>query len=249
LTTSGTSIEAIKHILIGVVTASALLHFYYDGFIWKVRETQTRAMLGIDGTGVATLPAPQSWPVWMRHGLRWAVLIVPVGALCAAQLSGRVVPAIERTAKVAEVLPRDPQAQLNYGKALHQSGRVREAVDQYELALRRNSSLAEAEFYLGLAWNDLGDADRSRAHYERCLALTPRNAKCESNLAGILVAKGLLNEARTRYEHSLSLDPQLQIAHKELADLLVGAGEYENAVNHYEAALRIHQIFSRPGRT
>ena len=38
-------------VLIGIVTASALLHFYYDGFIWKVRETQTRTMLGIEGTG------------------------------------------------------------------------------------------------------------------------------------------------------------------------------------------------------
>ena len=43
LTTSGVTAEWIRHGLIGVVTASALLHFYYDGFIWKVRETQRRA--------------------------------------------------------------------------------------------------------------------------------------------------------------------------------------------------------------
>src|SRR5437588_10821845 len=119
LTTSGVSIEAIKHLLIGIVTASALLHFYYDGFIWKVRETQTRAMLGIDGSGVSTLPAPRSWPPWIRHGLRWAALLIPFGALCAAQLIGRVVPPLERTEKVAEILTLDPQAQVNCGKALH----------------------------------------------------------------------------------------------------------------------------------
>ena len=48
-TTSGVTVEWIRHALIGLVTGSALLHFYYDGFIWKVRESETRAMLGIAG--------------------------------------------------------------------------------------------------------------------------------------------------------------------------------------------------------
>jgi tetratricopeptide (TPR) repeat protein len=243
LTTSGVSVEGVKHFLIGIVTASALLHFYYDGFIWKVRETQTRAMLGIDGTGVGTLPAPQGWPQWVRHGLRWAVLVVPVAALCAAQLTGRAVPALERTAKVAEILPNDAQAQLNYAKALQDAGRVREAIDKYDLALGANPRLAEAEFLLGVAWSDLGELDEAIAHYERALTLSPNNAKAESNLAGLLVTKGLSKEARSHYEHSLSADPKLQIAHKELADLLCAAGEYDAAIAHYEAALRIQPDF------
>jgi tetratricopeptide (TPR) repeat protein len=243
LTTSGVSVDAIKYTLIGMVTASALLHFYYDGFIWKVRETQTRAMLGIDASGVSTLPAPRAWPGWVRHSVRWAVLVVPVAALCAAQLGGRVVPTLERTAKVAEILPQDPQAQLNYGKALHDAGRVNEAVTRYEFAISKNPALAEAEFFLGLAWNDLGDADKSIEHYEKCLRLDSNNPKGECNLAGVLVSKGRLTEARKRYEHSLSLNPNLQIAHKELADLLVGSGEYQAAVDHYESALRIQPDF------
>jgi Flp pilus assembly protein TadD len=244
LTISGISVEGIKHVLIGAVTASALLHFYYDGFIWKVREAQTRAMLGIDGSGVSTLPAPRSWPAWVRHGLRWAILAVPVAVLCAAQMGGRIVPAVERAAKVAEILPEDPQAQLNYGKALHDAGRVREAIGKYEFALARNPTLAEAEFYSGLAWSDVGDTDKAVAHYQRCLILNPRNAKCESNLASVLASKGLKTEARSRYEHSLSVDPKLQIAHKELADLLCGTGEFEAAIAHYEAALRIQPDFA-----
>jgi Flp pilus assembly protein TadD len=242
-TQSSVSAEWIRHLLIGVVTASALLHFYYDGFIWKVRETQTRTMLGIEGAGAAALPSPRFWPAWVRHSLRWAALVIPFGALCAAQLVGRVVPPIERTAKVAEVLPQDAQAQLNYGKALHEAGHVEEAMSRYEFAIKRRPSLAEAEFYLGLAWNDLGDLDRAIEHYERSLLLDPKNGKCESNLAGILVSKGLRAEARRRYEHSLSVKPDLQIAHKELADILCGDGEYDSAIAHYEEALRIQPDF------
>ena len=261
LTQSAVTAEWIRHGLIGIVTASALLHFYYDGFIWKVRETQTRAMLGIEGAGATALASPRLWPAWARHSLRWAALVIPFGALCAAQLLGRVVPLIERTAKVAEVLPQDAQAQLNYGKALHESGHVEQAISRYEFAINRNPSLAEAEFYLGVAWKDLGDRwsqdfgvqntvylDRSVQHYERSLLLDPKSdswaglgngGKCESNLAVILVKKGLRAEARRRCEHSLSLNPDLQIAHKELADILTGDGEYDSAIAHYEEALRI----------
>jgi len=243
-TTSSVSIEAIKHVLIGVVTASALLHFYYDGFIWKVRETQTGAMLGIAASGVSTAPEPRRLPAWMRHGLRWGILVLPVAALCAAQLGGRVVPALERTEKVAEILPRDAQAQLNYGKALYEARRLPEAIEKYEYALSRNPQLAEAEFCLAVALHDFGDFDRSIEHYERALQLEPKNGKWEFRLARALAAKGLFKEARVRYEHSLSLDQNIPVAHKELADVLVSFGEYQAAVEHYEAALRIRPDFA-----
>jgi len=239
LTQSAISAESIRHGLIGIVTASALLHFYYDGFIWKVREPQTRKMLGIEGAGAAALASPRLLPAWVRHGLRWAVIVIPFGALCAAQLVGRVVPLLERTEKVAEVLPQDPKAQLNYGKALHEAGRIEEAIRKYEFAIAHDPSLAEAEFCLGLAWRDLGELDQALEHYERSFRLDPKSGKSESNLANVLVAKDRRAEARARYEHSLALNPNLQVAHKELADLLLEAGEYQAAVAHYEAALRI----------
>jgi Flp pilus assembly protein TadD len=239
LTQSAISAESIRYGLIGIVTASALLHFYYDGFIWKVREPQTRKMLGIEGAGADALASPRLLPAWVRHGLRWAVIVVPFGALCAAQLVGRVVPLLERTEKVAEVLPQDPKAQLNYGKALHEAGRIEEAIRKYEFAIAHDPSLAEAEFCLGLAWRDLGDLDQALEHYERSFRLDPKSGKSESNLANVLVAKDRRAEARARYEHSLALNPNLQVAHKELADLLLDAGEYQAAVAHYEAALRI----------
>jgi Flp pilus assembly protein TadD len=240
LTTSAVTVEWIKHGLIGVVTASALLHFYYDGFIWKVRETQTRSMLGIDTAGISAPVARRSWPLWFGHSLRWAALLIPFAVLCGAQLFGRVVPSIERTAKVAEVLPQDAQAQLNYGKALHESGRVEEAINRYELAISRKPSLAEAEFYLGLAWSDLREWERSAAHYERSFVLDPKNGRTECNLADVLVKMGMRDEARRHYEHSLLLKPDLDLAHKNLADLLCQTGDYAGAIAHYLEALKVH---------
>ncbi len=243
LTTSGVSADWIRNSLIGVVTASALLHFYYDGFIWKVRETQTRSMLGITESGGPVAVRRRGLPIWALHSLRWAALIIPFGALCAAQMGGRLVPVLERTGKVAEVLPRDAKAQFNYGKALHEAGRVKEAIARYASAVALDPKLAEAEMYLGLAWNDLGDTDQSVAHYERALSLDPKNAKAECNLAIVLVLQGRREEARRRFEHSLSIQPDLFLAHKEFGDLLCAAGEIDAAIGHYSEALRIHPDF------
>ncbi len=243
LLTSGVSADSIRYTLVGLVTASALLHFYYDGFIWKVRETQTRSMLGIDGTGLAATIEPRRWPLWTAHSLRWAALIVPFGALCATQLLGRVVPPLERYGKVVEVLPRDAKAQLNYGKALHDAGRIREALARYDQALSRDSSLTEAEFLSALGWSDLEEWDKALTHYERALSLDSRSAKTEVNLAGTLVRIGKPDEARRHYERSLELNPKLEFAHKNLADLLSNAGEYDAAISHYLEALRINPNF------
>ena len=242
-TTSGASTLWIRHALVGVVTASALLHFYYDGFIWKVREPQTRAMLGI-GEGNASSPAARlAFPPWLRHSLRWAVLAIPFGALCGAQLVGRVVPTLERTEKVAEVLPADAQARLNYGKALHEAGRVEEAIPCYQFAIKQDSSLGEAEFFLGLAYKDLGEYNQSVVHFERCLALDPKSAKAEFNLGSLLKAMGRLDEARQRLEHSLVLDPSLFLAHQLLGDILCDQGDFEGATGHYQEALRLKPDF------
>ncbi|MDQ6764987.1 MAG: tetratricopeptide repeat protein [Verrucomicrobiota bacterium] len=244
LLTSQVSAEWIRQGLVGIVTASALLHFYYDGFIWKMRETQTRSMLNISGDGVNALNRRGlPLPTWFPHTLRWAALLIPFTALCASQLLGRVVPPLERTAKVVEVLPGDAQAQLNYGKALHEAGRVKEAVEHYQSAVKINPELAEAEMFLGLAFGDLGALDEAVQHYERALSLDPRDGKAECNLASVLAVQGRRDEARKRFEHSLSIQPDLFLAHKELGDLLVAAGEYDAAINHYTEALRIRPNF------
>lgn len=248
LLTSQVSAEWVRQGLVGVVTASALLHFYYDGFIWKVRETQTRSMLNIAGSG-AEVPFARKWlPSWSAHAVRWAALIVPFSVLCASQLLGRVVPPMERSAKVAEVLPKDAQAQLKYGKALHEAGRVQEAKKRYQAAIALNPSLQEAESFLGLASGDTREWEEAVAHYQRALELDPKDAKTECNLASVLAFQGLRGEARRRFEHSLSVDPKLVLAHKELGDLLVATHDYDGAIEHYDEALRISPDFTEARR-
>src|SRR5881296_1721925 len=83
---SSIGIDVVKRILTGVVTASALLHFYYDGFIWKVREKSTRQSLGIAG-GTADVSLGGMLPSWAWHGAKWvAIFVIPLGMLWFAEM-------------------------------------------------------------------------------------------------------------------------------------------------------------------
>src|SRR6187401_369495 len=97
-------IDVVKNILAGVVTASALLHFYYDGFIWKVREKSTRQSLGITG-GTADVSAKGFLPGWALHGTKWVgVFVIPLGALWLGQ-THTARSELDRVAMIAADLP------------------------------------------------------------------------------------------------------------------------------------------------
>ena len=74
------STENLQATLLGLVTASTFLHFYYDGFIWKVREKSIREGLGMSG-GQSEPREEQMVPDWLIHGLKWWVFVVPVALL------------------------------------------------------------------------------------------------------------------------------------------------------------------------
>src|SRR6202795_1981450 len=90
-------VDTVKRVLTGVVAASGLLHFYYDGFIWKMRERSTREHLGL-AAGNESAASREFLPGWLLHGLKWvAIFVIPVGALWIGQTWSKM-PETERDA-------------------------------------------------------------------------------------------------------------------------------------------------------
>src|SRR5256884_881011 len=143
LSKSYVDIEAVKRILTGVVTASALLHFYYDGFIWKVREKSTRQSLGISG-GRADVSTNSLLPSWALHGAKWvAVFVIPLAALWFTEVhsaQGK----LECLGAIVADLPSSVRAHFNYATALQEAGRTDEAAGHFSVALRLNPGSAKA---------------------------------------------------------------------------------------------------------
>ena len=113
----------VGNIFAGLLVTSALLHFYYDGFIWKVRESNTRANLGIKQDAPQGAAQGSRFPPGLAHAAKWALLAAPVLVLGVLETGG-VDPEHARAGLLADLNPTLPSAQLRLGVALKKAGDV-----------------------------------------------------------------------------------------------------------------------------
>ncbi len=234
---SSIDIDVVKRILTGVVTASALLHFYYDGFIWKVREKSTRQSLGIGG-GTADVSTNAFLPSWALHGAKWvAVFVIPLGALWFGQV--RLPQSeLEHSAWIAADLPGSARAHSNYAKALQEAGRLDEAGAEFSTALRFNPNSAKAHANLATVLIGKGNLEEAQTHFETALRIDPNNAEYHSGYAFVLERFGRPERAAAEIEASVRLDPKSAQARYSYGAFLEKQGKLEEAIGQYRQAVQ-----------
>src|SRR6266516_1297518 len=231
-------IETVKRILTGVVTASTLLHFYYDGFIWKVRERSTRQSLGLAG-GTADVSLGGMLPGWAWHCLKLvAVFVLPLGALWFWQ-THLAVPEVQRQAWVVADVPVGAKPHFDYASALQKEGRLDEAVEQYKLALQFNSKDAKAHTSLAVAFTGQSKFDAAVPHMEAALRLEPNNGEFHLVYATLLQRIGHNDEAALHFEAATRLKPDSAEAHYSYAAFLAGLGKYDEYVGELRKVLQL----------
>jgi hypothetical protein len=174
--------DAVQRTLMGLIWASTILHYYYDGFIWKVREKSTRVGLGLS-TGDGPTRAPQiAHPEWI-HLLKCAPLLFVVGWLAFGEISetafvpknneeaeSRLVAQFERDQNIAAAVPDNLNAQGRAAVSLAKYGFQQEAIDLLKNTLKRSPSFAEANLTLGDIHLQRGELDDAAACYEAASA-------------------------------------------------------------------------------
>ena len=245
------SSQTLSRSLTSLLTASALLHFYYDGFIWKVREPSVRESLGLS-KGRETKDAPHARPIepsgpspW-AHGLKWAAFVVPVVWFGLAQTRGAML-ALERDRMVVQAVPRSAEARNNLGGALLVQGAVEEAIEQLQEAVRLDPDHAEAHSNLGVALARRGRLGEAIDHYREALRLDRQQTQAYSNLGNALLQQGRIREAIARFEEGLSINPADPQARTNLAGALFREGRIDEAIAQLEQVLRVKPDF-QPAR-
>ena len=230
--------DTMKRILTGVVTASTLLHFYYDGFIWKVRERSTRQSLGLAG-GTADVTLGGMLPSWAWHGLKWvAVFVLPLGALWFWQ-THLAVPEVQRQAWVVADVPVGAKPHFDYASALQKEGRLDEAVEQYKLALQFNPKDAKAHTSLAVALTGQSKFDPAVPHMETALRLEPNNADFHLVYATLLQRIGRNEDAAVHFEAATRLKPNSVEAHYSYAAFLAGVGKNDEYISELRRVLQL----------
>ena len=230
-------IDVVKRILTGVVTASALLHFYYDGFIWKVREKSTRQSLGIGG-GTVDVTTKGLLPSWALHGAKWAaIFVIPLGALWYRELhaSGNQ---LERVAMIAADLPNSSRAHVNYATALQEAGQADQAAAEFSTALRFNPDSAKTHVSLATVLMGKGNLEEAQTHFDEALRIDPNNAEYHSGHVYLLEQLGRTEEAAAECEAAVRLAPKSAQARYSYGAFLEKHGKLDEAIEQYRQALQ-----------
>jgi len=230
--------ETVTRVLTGVVAASGLLHFYYDGFIWKVREKSTRQSLGLAG-GTADVTLSGFLPSWAVHGTKWAVaFVIPLGAMWFGKVY-RAAPPAERSGHVAVDLPSSARARYNYGAALQQEGRLDEAEKEYNATLRLDPNYTKACVNLGQLFVSRDKLDAAKKYYDKAIELEPEIGEAHAGRAYLLERLGEAEQARTEYENALRLSPKSARLYYTYGAFLDKRGELDAAIVQYQRALDV----------
>ena len=119
--------------------------------------------------------------------------------------------------------PGDPLILNAIGQSLSQQGRVEDARDAYEAALRIDPVLAPAHYGLGLAYELLNDEELAWICLERAIQFAPNFADPIGSLAGLAVKRKDYEQARILAERALAIDPM-----QPAANLSLAAAEFES---------------------
>lgn len=226
--------DEIKRIIRGVIWASTILHFYYDGFIWKVRDNSTRAGLGLT-VGENPSRFPQIAQGELTHVLKWSPLIVALSWLSITELRGSTLPAggkevrswphatlLARLENIAAAVPDDLRAQRRAATTMFNLGRTDEAIAFLDKLLARHPDFADGYQTLGEIYHLNGSYDRAGLCYRN--AITHARSKSERTLAHHRMGEIYLLQkqpvlAKGEFREALKIDPGFEASIRALRGL------------------------------
>jgi hypothetical protein len=226
--------QAWKEILNGVIWASTILHFYYDGFIWKVRESTTRAGLGLNAEQTSAAGRGILWGEF-GHLLKWSPLVALLSWLTAAELAGSTLPEdgsekrtwpyatqFERAQNIAAAVPGDLRAQRRAAITLSNYDRKVEAIRFLNALLERRPDYGEGYQLLGEIYHLRGELNEAAGCYRIALTLAGKKNErtlLHHRLGEVHLLQRNLAEAEREFQEALRLDPAFEPTLATLARL------------------------------
>jgi cytochrome c-type biogenesis protein CcmH/NrfG len=157
-------------------------------------------------------------------------------------LLGKPDEAHEHFEAAARINPHDPMSHSNLGAYLQEHNQLRQAVDQYESAIRMTSDpalLASIYGNLGAAYRDLGEDAKALDSYDEALRLNPNQFNAYLGLGRLLERQGKLDEAITNYSRSVQIRPT-EAGFLHLGHALQLKGRRQDAVSAYQEAVQLN---------
>jgi protein O-mannosyl-transferase len=193
----------------------------YMGFTWVMDHFLYLPLIGLIGLAIAAL---ENIDGRISHDRRpWLAGMTAVALALLAWESRDYAGIFAGPERLwTYTLERNPASWLahnNLGNVMLETGRVPEAIEQYEESLQFNPSGIEAHNNLGLALDQEGRIPEAIENYEQALKFNPHFALAHSNLANALAQTGRVREAIDHDEQALLIDPHNSDARANLTKL------------------------------
>ena len=131
----------------------------------------------------------------------------------------------------------------NFGSSLAATGKLEEAINAFQNALKLDPSMGDAHQNLALALARSGRLQESLIHFRDAARLEPENVRVHNIYAVMLGAAGRSDEAIQEFQIALQLAPGFAATHVNLANLLAKQHRRDEAMAHYSEALRLNPAF------
>jgi len=129
-------------------------------------------------------------------------------------------------------------AMIAEGNKAENSGKLREACEQYRKAVVAAPDYARAHLNLGIGLEAAGDIDAAIRSYEAALAIDPRDPYANYDLGKLLCGRGDLERAEPLIRAALDCKPEFPEAQVVLSNLYESRGDLAAAVSALESALK-----------
>jgi tetratricopeptide (TPR) repeat protein len=133
----------------------------------------------------------------------------------------------------------NPNAQINYGAALEQKGRLAEALVQYREVERMAPDNIEARYNIGNLLDKMGRPEEALPELRQAVQINPKSPAFHDTLGAVLVELGRFDEAMNQLAEAARLDPAYPAAHFDMGKLLLKQGRDSGAIDEFRAALRL----------
>ncbi|MGE4158605.1 MAG: tetratricopeptide repeat protein [Planctomycetota bacterium] len=132
--------------------------------------------------------------------------------------------------------PNNPRAHYSLGVVIGEmEGRLNDALQCYEEALRLEPSYIDAHNNIGNILSKLGRDKDACIHFEFVLTKRSMDAEARANYALSLAKHGRTNDAIEQYERALIINQNMPVVHYNLAVIYNKVGNTEMAKRHYDS--------------
>jgi len=136
---------------------------------------------------------------------------------------------------------------LELGADYFRKGNLRAAKEKLDRAVEQNPRNARAHAAAGLLYDQLNDPKTSDAHFDKAVALDPRNPEILNNYAVILCKRGKAEQGEKYFVRAASnpLYKTPEVAYLNAGSCARGVGDFKNAEGHFRKALAVNPRFAR----